>query len=67
MSEGVPIEFVRGIDSVTVWMWPNTPDPVQLEFDLRKWARIERQAEREMDGDLERYFGSVVDSRLADA
>jgi hypothetical protein len=60
MEPRVPIDAVRGEDEVTVWMWPNDPDPVTIRFTVRKWARIEQKAEREAGGDVERVIGEVL-------
>jgi len=64
MTPRVPIETVIGVDEVTVWMWPNSPDPVTVRFTLHEWAKIERQAERVADGDVEAVVGHLIENDL---
>jgi hypothetical protein len=65
-SDRIPIESVRGVDTVTVWMWPDSPDPVQFDLSLRQWAKVERRAENVADGDIGRVFGAMIESELQD-
>ena len=67
VSDRIPVEYVRGVDTVTVWMWPDSPDPVQVEFGLRTWARVERRAAEDADGDVGLVLGSVVDAGIGDS
>jgi len=60
------MEVVRGYDEVTVWMWPDSPDPVTVRFTVRKWARIERKAQREAGGDVEKVVGTLLEKDLED-
>lgn len=61
----VPIEFVRGVEEVTLWMWPNTPDPVTIRFTIHEWAKIERKAEEVADGDLGLAIGTLLEEDLS--
>jgi hypothetical protein len=61
----IPMEFVVGTEETTVWLWPDTPDPVTVRFSLRKWAKIERKAEREWNGDIQALISEVVAQDLS--
>ena len=63
---GVSMEWVTGVDEVTVWLWPETPDPVTVRFSLREWAKIERKARDEYAGDVEAFVTRVVTADLED-
>ncbi|RLM32557.1 hypothetical protein DVK01_20950 [Haloarcula sp. Atlit-120R] len=54
------MEFVRGVDEVTVWMWPNSADSVTVRLPLRQWAKLERTAEKTVNGDVERVVGKLL-------
>lgn len=61
MADGtVPMEWVIGADETTLWVWPQSPDPVTVRFPLRKWAKIERAAEVEHGGDVRAYVSRVL-------
>jgi hypothetical protein len=60
MSHRIPLEYVEGAEEVTVWMWPNSPDPLTVRFDLEEWAEIEAKAEEVADGDLEKAIGTAL-------
>jgi hypothetical protein len=62
----VPVKVVRGVDEVTLWMWPDRPDPTTVRFDVQEWAVIERKAERVADGDVGRVIGQLLDEDLGD-
>lgn len=64
MSSKVPIDVVRGVDEVTVWMWTNSPDPVTVRFSFHEWAKIERKAEQVADGDIEAVVGKLLEQDL---
>jgi len=64
MVRKVPIETVIGADEVTVWMWSNSPDPVTVRFSYHEWAKIELQAERVADGDIEAVIGHLLENDL---
>lgn len=64
MTPRVPIEVVHGVDEVTVWMWPNSPDPVTVRFSHHEWAKIERKAEQVADGDIEAVVGHLLNEDL---
>lgn len=66
MTERIPIECVRGVEEVTVWLWPNTSDPVTVRFTPHEWAKIERKAERVADGDVEKAIGELLQDDLSD-
>ena len=61
MSPRIPLEWVEGPDEVTVWMWPDDPDPVTVRFGLEEWARLQTAAGNE---DLEEYVGRKIASDL---
>jgi hypothetical protein len=56
----IPIDFVRGTEEVTAWLWPNTPDPVTVRLPLRQWAELERTARKIGDGDVERVVAKLL-------
>jgi hypothetical protein len=60
----VPVKVVRGVDEVTLWMWPDKPDPTTVRFTVHEWAVIERKAERVADGDIGRVIGELLDDDL---
>jgi len=60
----VPIDFVRGTEEVTAWLWPNTPDPVTVRLPLRQWAKLERTAEKIAEGDMERVVGELLQEEV---
>jgi hypothetical protein len=64
MTERVPIDYVEGVEEVTVWMWPNTPDPLTVRFDLEEWEAIEAKAEEVADGDVEVAIGRALASDI---
>ena len=59
-SPKVPIEYVRGVDEVTLWMWPNSADSVTVRLPLRQWAKLERTAKKTANGDVERVVGKLL-------
>lgn len=67
MSEGIPVESIQGLGSVTVYLWPNSPDPVVLQLSNRRWARLQRKAERASDGDVGSVIWSLVEADISDA
>jgi len=65
MSTKVPIEVVRGVEEVTVWMWPAEPDPLTVRFTHHEWAQIERKAEQVAGGDIELVIGQLLENDLS--
>ncbi|PHQ46280.1 hypothetical protein DJ68_08215 [Halorubrum sp. C3] len=63
----IPVDWVRGLDEVTVWFWPDSPDPVTMRFPLRKWARIERKARDEHGGDVDVLLTEVLTADLEES
>lgn len=62
----VPTEVVRGVDEVTLWLWPNKPDSLTVRFPVHEWALIELKAERVADGDVGRVIGQLLDDDLGE-
>ena len=60
----VPVEYVRGVDEVTLWMWPNSADTVTVRLPLREWAKVERKAERVAGGDVGAVVGTLLENDL---
>jgi hypothetical protein len=60
----LPVEVARGPDEVTLWLWPNKPDPLTVRLSVHEWAKVERKAERVADGDLGRVIGQLLDDDL---
>jgi hypothetical protein len=60
MSDKIPIERVEGHNEVTVWLWPNSPEPVTVRFDKSEWREIEKNARKRADGDVERFLTDVI-------
>lgn len=60
MTGEIPIEYVRGTDEVTLWLWPNEPDTVTVRLEKRAWAKLERKAEKVADGDMSKLIGAVL-------
>lgn len=58
------MEWVIGADEVTVWLWPETPEPVTVRFSLHEWANIEKAARDEYDGDTEAFVTRVLTADL---
>jgi len=57
----IPLEVVRGADEVTVWLYPDRPRAGDtMRFSVHEWAKIERYAKKETDGDLERAFADMI-------
>jgi hypothetical protein len=56
----IPIDFVRGTEEVTAWLWPNRSDSVTVRLPLRQWAELERTAEEIADGDVERVVAKLL-------
>jgi len=61
MTESVPLDYVVGHQETTVWLWPDTPDPVTVRFDRDEWERIQEAAG---DESLGQYIGRVVSADL---
>lgn len=49
----ISVEWVIGVDEVTAWFWPESPDPVTVRFSVHEWAKLERKAEAAYNGDIE--------------
>jgi len=67
MTDKLSIDYVRGIDDVTVWLWPNDPDPVTLQLAYREWAHLERRARELEGGDLEALLGKLLSEEVMGA
>jgi hypothetical protein len=65
MTDRIPLEYVEGVEEVTLWMWPNSPDPLTVTFDLEEWEEIEAKAEEVADGDLEAALGQALSNDLS--
>jgi hypothetical protein len=65
MPDGtIPVDWVIGEKEVTAWFWPKSPDSVTVRFPLREWAKIEKKARDEYDGDIEAFVSRVVSADL---
>lgn len=60
----IPMEWVIGVEETTLWVWPESPEPVTVRFPLRKWAKIERAAEEEYGGDVRAFVTRVLTADL---
>jgi hypothetical protein len=57
VSQRIPLEYVEGVDETTIWLWPDSPDPVTVRVESELWERMQRAAG---DDDLEEYVGQLV-------
>jgi len=65
MTGKIPIDYVRGIEDVTVWLWPNDPDPVTVRLGYRQFAHLERRARELEGGGLEALLGKLLSEEVA--
>ena len=60
MRQTIPLEYVEGVEEVTVWLWPDSVDPVTIRFGQDEWDEIVAKAEKGEYEDLEEMFGTVL-------
>jgi len=65
-DDKIPLDWVRGPEEVTVWLWTNTANPYTVRFPLRNWAKIERTAEQHFGGDIQAYVTQVIGAELSE-
>lgn len=61
---GIPMEWVIGAEETTLWLWPDSPDPVTVRFPIRQWAKMEKAAEIEGYDSVEGYVTKVLRTDL---
>lgn len=64
MTERVPIDYVEGVEDVTVWLWPDDPDPVTVCLPHDDWNRLQRKADEIGDGDVGRVVRVLLEQQL---
>lgn len=57
MTDRIPLEYVEGAEEVTVWLWPQDPQPVTMQVSFEKWDAL---LEKAGDEDLEEFIGRIV-------
>ena len=66
MTQRIPTEYVEGPDGAVVWLWPNTADPVTVEFDREEWEEIKADMEESEYESMDALIGEAVYNDLAE-
>ena len=66
MNEQIPVEYVEGPDETTLWLWPNTADPVTIRVDRAEWDEWKARQERSEFESMEKLIGEAAADDLAD-
>ena len=67
MSARIPVDYVEGPTGATVWLWPNSPDPITVEFDGDEWSEILERVEASEYDDVETAISVVLAKDLLGA
>jgi len=65
-TDTIPMDWVEGPDETTVWLWPNTADPVTIMLDRAEWDELKARQERSEYQSMDRLIGEAVADDLSD-
>jgi hypothetical protein len=60
MTQRIPVEYVEGPNGTTMWLWPNSPESMTVEFDAEEWESIKERVEASDYADLEEAVGTLL-------
>lgn len=60
MSQPIPVEYVEGPEEVTVWLWPNSPDPLTVPVGREEWDDWKARLEESEHDSMEELVGDAV-------